>query len=133
LKRALTSSLESCGWEVHDNVDDPDLYDESAMEEIPGAEDEREAKAIQQLKRLQLTETGTKRALILFNSHIGGHKFAGNIIIYFPNGTGVWYGRVSSHEVGAVTKTVTEGRIYPTLLRGGVNLTRPKGKTLIDW
>lgn len=53
--------------------------------------------------------------------------------VYFPNGTGVWYGRVSSHEVGAVTKTVTEGRIYPTLLRGGVDLTRPEGKTLVDW
>lgn len=23
-------------------------------------------------------------------SHIGGHKFAGNVIIYFPNGSCIW-------------------------------------------
>ncbi|KAG8883443.1 hypothetical protein FRB97_006571 [Tulasnella sp. 331] len=132
LKRALTSSLESCGWEVHDQVDDPECSEEKAVEEVP--ESEREATTLQHLKALT-TPGGneTKRALVLYNSHTGGHKFAGNIIIYFPNGTGVWYGRVSSHEIAAVTKTITEGRIFPALLRGGVNLKRPEGKTLIDW
>jgi len=132
LKRALTSSLESCGWEVHDQVDDPECSNSKAVEEVP--EGEREATVLQHLQ--ELTSPGqeeTKRALILYNSHTGGHKFAGNIIIYFPNGAGVWYGRVSSHEVGAVTKTVTEGRIFPTLLRGGMNMRRPEGKTLVDW
>ncbi|KAG9030350.1 hypothetical protein FRB95_004005 [Tulasnella sp. JGI-2019a] len=131
LKRALTCSLESCGWEVHDQVDDPECSGKP-MEDVP--EGEREAAALQQLKGLTSGEADeTKRALVLYNSHTGGHKFAGNIIIYFPNGTGVWYGRVSSHEVGAVTKTITEGRIFPTLLRGGIHLKRPEGKTLIDW
>lgn len=31
-----------------------------------------------------------QRALILRCSHIGGHAYAGNVIIYTPNGTSIW-------------------------------------------
>lgn len=149
---AITTSLESCGWEVHDELDHPEHYDEPPVEEITGTDEERQAAMSERLKKTAESHTELKRALVLYNSHTGGHKFAGNVIvsslsearyiharahapfqIYFPNGTGVWYGRVSSHEVGAVTKTVTDGRISPTLLRGGINLQKPKGKTLLEW
>lgn len=40
---------------------------------------------------------------IFYCSHIGGHKFSGNVIIYFPNGAGVWLGRVDPlKDAGAV-------------------------------
>ncbi|KAG8956729.1 hypothetical protein FRC04_000207 [Tulasnella sp. 424] len=133
LKRALTTELESVGWEVHDQLEDPECLEDSAIEDIPGTTAEREAVVEERLKNLCSPSVETKRALIIFCSHIGGHKFAGNVIIYTPHGSGVWYGRVSSHQTHAVMKTITEGKIYPTLLRGGVNITRPKGKTLLDW
>ena len=62
----------------------------------------------------------------------------GNVIIYTPQGpsagTGIWYGRVSPHEVPSVVKhTILEGNVLPSLLRGGVNLNREAGKSLLDW
>lgn len=62
-------------------------------------------------------------------SHIGGHKYAGNVIIYVPpkfssnslKGTGIWYGRVGPEQVeGVVEETFVKGRIITELLRGGV-------------
>ena len=65
-------------------------------------------------------------------SHVGGHKWAGNVIIYFPPdhripnggvselaGTGVWYGRVQpKHVEGIVEETIRRGRLIGELLRG---------------
>jgi hypothetical protein len=64
-------------------------------------------------------------------SHIGGHKFAGNVIIYVPptwdthalRGCGIWYGRVGPEEVeGVVGETVVGGRVVGDLFRGGVGI-----------
>ncbi|CAI6334009.1 unnamed protein product [Periconia digitata] len=72
-------------------------------------------------------------------SHVGGHKFAGNVVLYLPPsyqfahrhqetdagsglaGAGVWYGRVGVEEVeGVVEETLLKGRVIASLLRGGV-------------
>lgn len=62
-------------------------------------------------------------------SHIGGHKYAGNVIIYLPpnlegnvlKGSGIWYGRVGPEQVeGVLEETVVKGRVVGELLRGGV-------------
>lgn len=62
-------------------------------------------------------------------SHIGGHKYAGNVIIYLPpnleghalQGSGIWYGRVGPEQVeGVIEETIAKGRIVGELLRGGV-------------
>jgi (2Fe-2S) ferredoxin len=67
-------------------------------------------------------------------SHIGGHKFAGNVIIYIPEGAkigcgeahplggcGIWYGRVEPRHVeGIVTRTILRGEVFEDLFRGGV-------------
>ncbi|CAN9366228.1 unnamed protein product [Alternaria alternata] len=62
-------------------------------------------------------------------SHIGGHKYAGNVIIYLPpsiednalKGSGIWYGRIGPENVeGVVEETVVKGRVITELLRGGV-------------
>ncbi len=70
-------------------------------------------------------------------SHIGGHKWAGNVIIYIPPswrfnpshteeeslaGCGIWYGRVEpKHVEGIIKETVLGGRVIHDLFRGGVN------------
>ena len=65
-------------------------------------------------------------------SHIGGHKYAGNIIIYLPpdadnwdqGGKGIWYGRVGRQAdvERIVNETIVGGRIIEELLRGGVGI-----------
>jgi (2Fe-2S) ferredoxin len=59
-------------------------------------------------------------------SHIGGHKFAGNVIIRVPpqkghplSGMEIWYGRVEpKHVEGIVEETMVHGRVILELLRG---------------
>lgn len=67
-------------------------------------------------------------------SHIGGHKFAGNVIFYIPPkarlgngeahplaGMGIWYGRVEpKHVEGLIKATLQEGQVVEELLRGAV-------------
>ncbi|KAF1938485.1 hypothetical protein EJ02DRAFT_505414 [Clathrospora elynae] len=62
-------------------------------------------------------------------SHIGGHKYAGNVIMYIPPniegnklaGSGIWYGRIGPENVeGVVEETLVKGRVVAELLRGGV-------------
>ncbi|CAK7216266.1 Altered inheritance of mitochondria protein 32 [Sporothrix bragantina] len=72
-------------------------------------------------------------------SHIGGHKFAGNVIVYLPPslrtpdgvaahplaGYGVWYGRVEpQHVEGLVQETVLQGRVVEDHFRGAINQKR---------
>lgn len=62
-------------------------------------------------------------------SHIGGHKWAGNVIVYIPPsfktnplaGCGIWYGRVEpQHVEGIVGKTLIDGKVIQSLFRGGI-------------
>lgn len=66
-------------------------------------------------------------------SHIGGHKFAGNVIIYIPPsfssnalaGKGIWYGRVGpEHVEGLVQKTIMDGKVITEMFRGGIDQNR---------
>lgn len=76
-------------------------------------------------------------------SHIGGHAFAGNVILYIPlgyipprtakghdgegqtnklAGSGIWYGRVEPESVvDIVRETIVGGRILERLFRGGID------------
>ena len=63
-------------------------------------------------------------------SHVGGHKFAGNVIMYVPPswtdnalaGSGIWYGRVRpEHVEGIVSSTLLQGKVIKELFRGGVS------------
>lgn len=76
------------------------------------------------LRRLQLHE----RVTVAATSHLGGHKWAGNVIVYMPGGGpegaagwGVWYGRVGVRDVcGIVSETIVHGRVVGELVRGVV-------------
>lgn len=71
-------------------------------------------------------------------SHIGGHKFAGNVIVYLPSsmkvigggrhplaGHGIWYGRVEPKNVqGIVQETVKRGNVIADMFRGGITPKR---------
>lgn len=66
-------------------------------------------------------------------SHIGGHKWAGNVIIYIPPswrghglaGKGIWYGRVEPGSVeGIVEQTIIGGKVIADLFRGGIDAER---------
>lgn len=56
---------------------------------------------------------------VLGVSHFGGHKFAGNVIIY-PQG--VWYGRVTPcHVEPILIKHILQGKIIKKLWRGTIH------------
>ncbi|KAH8177346.1 sucrase/ferredoxin-like domain-containing protein [Sarocladium implicatum] len=70
-------------------------------------------------------------------SHIGGHKFAGNVIVYLPRslqsqgkphplaGHGIWYGRVEpKHVEGIISETISGGKIIADMFRGGIDQDR---------
>jgi (2Fe-2S) ferredoxin len=54
--------------------------------------------------------------------------------ICFPSGSILYYGRVTPKAcVAIVEQTILKGKVLPEHLRGGANLTRPTGQTLLDW
>lgn len=73
-----------------------------------------------------------QRSKVALISHIGGHAFAGNVVIYLPKkfkiasghasplaGKGIWYGRVEPRHVwGIMEETVQRGCVIKELLRG---------------
>ncbi|KAF7722638.1 hypothetical protein EC973_002879 [Apophysomyces ossiformis] len=62
---------------------------------------------------------------IFMVSHVGGHKFAGNVICYTHQGTrGVWYGRVKTcHCEAIVEETILRGKVIKELYRGSMSLS----------
>ncbi|KAL4914255.1 Sucrase/ferredoxin-like-domain-containing protein [Aspergillus aurantiobrunneus] len=69
-------------------------------------------------------------------SHIGGHKYAGNVIVYIPKsmkygdtsaphplaGKGIWYGRIEpKHVEGIVEETIIGGKVMSDHFRGGID------------
>ncbi|KAG2152938.1 Sucrase/ferredoxin-like-domain-containing protein [Suillus clintonianus] len=128
LEQAFHQYLEREGWEVHTDLHD--LTSEPSLESQASSTTEKGQLIETQLKSLQAEH----KALILKNSHVGGHKFAGNCIIYTPRGAGVWYGRVTPHEVESIVKhTIIDGQVLPIILRGGVDLACRGKKSLYDW
>lgn len=79
---------------------------------------------------------GPEHANIGLISHIGGHKYAGNVIIYIPPemtvgasaephplaGKGIWYGRVEPKYVQCIVhETILGGRVVTDHFRGGID------------
>jgi hypothetical protein len=89
-------------------------------------------------ERVALPSSGSEElgrtARVGLISHIGGHKFAGNLILYIPPrtktadgkphalaGCGIWYGRVESkHVEGIIQETILDGKVIEDLFRGGI-------------
>ena len=92
-------TLESEGWYVDTNLEDLSSLG-PPLEASGSTNEERQANALTQLKELTYTSPASaavtsesqheaaqtriqkqKKALILKNSHFGGHKFAGNVVV----------------------------------------------------
>ncbi|PPQ74734.1 hypothetical protein CVT24_003862 [Panaeolus cyanescens] len=130
LEHAFIKSLEAQGWDADTQLEHPELTMGLPLEDLDATPEMREDIMKQQMKE----SAESKRALIVKVSHVGGHKYAGNCIIYTPAGAGIWYGRVTPHDVDSIVdNTIIDGLVLPPLLRGGVNLQRPNCKTLNDW
>ncbi|KAF8974602.1 Sucrase/ferredoxin-like-domain-containing protein [Flammula alnicola] len=130
LEHALIKSLEAHGWDADTQLEHPSLTMGPPLEDLNVTPEERDENISEQLKQ----SADSKRALIVKVSHVGGHKYAGNCIIYTPSGSGIWYGRVTPHDVDSiVVNTIINGLVLPPLLRGGLNLERPNCQTLNDW
>ncbi|KAF8803860.1 hypothetical protein BYT27DRAFT_7195197 [Phlegmacium glaucopus] len=130
LEHAFIKSLEFQGWDADTQLEHPSLSMGPPLEDLNLTPEESEENISSQLKEC----AEVKRALILKVSHIGGHKYAGNCIIYTPSGSGIWYGRVTPHDVDSiVVNTILNGLVLPPLLRGGLNLSRPNCKSLNEW
>jgi len=72
---AFSETLQAEGWDVHTQLEDPTG---PPLEDYPDG-DEKEAELGRRLQ--ELDEGLPKRALILKTSHIGGHRYAGNVIV----------------------------------------------------
>ncbi|KAF7325601.1 hypothetical protein MKEN_00409700 [Mycena kentingensis (nom. inval.)] len=127
LEQAFSDSLHRRGWAVDNQLEH---FIDHPLEKFEGTSEERQKHVLDSLKSAQ----SSKRALILYNSHVGGHKFSGLTIIYTPGGASVWYGRVSPHDVESIVEnTIVGGLVLPSLLRGGLGLAKPGCKSLHDW
>ncbi|KAI5476930.1 sucrase/ferredoxin-like family protein [Pseudohyphozyma bogoriensis] len=124
----LHHHLEANGLEGDERGDD--VTDGPAIEEWDAAT--REQKLEESLKGVKVNGG---RVGIFKISHIGGHKYAGNMIIAFPNGTSIWYGRVLPSDIGGIVKsTIMDGKVIPELLRGGLGLSNKVGeKGVLQW
>ncbi|KAI8995027.1 Sucraseferredoxin-like protein [Pilobolus umbonatus] len=71
---------------------------------------------------LREKEVDENDTVILYVSHVGGHKYAGNVICYVDYGkVGVWYGRVKTcHCKEIVEETVLKGKVIKELYRGSM-------------
>ena len=73
---------------MHTQLDDPGAHGTTALEDDPAVAaadlDARAAAVRAQLRGVDAAHAEHKRALIVYCSHIGGHKYAGNVIVSVP-------------------------------------------------
>ncbi|AEO56807.1 hypothetical protein MYCTH_2302132 [Thermothelomyces thermophilus ATCC 42464] len=108
---------------------------EKGVEVLKGALDVEAGLEGEGRATIQGEASGRERAArVGLISHIGGHKYAGNVIVYLPPtlttedgrphplaGHGIWYGRVEpAHVEGIVTETILKGTVIEELFRGGI-------------
>ncbi|KAK5008725.1 hypothetical protein LTR28_003586 [Elasticomyces elasticus] len=107
-----------------------EFEDKLARQNVPVLKDEPVPEALEVNTEVEGYTPAARVGLI---SHIGGHKYAGNVIIYIPPGfhsnalagKGIWYGRVEpQHVEGIVAKTVLDGKVIKEMFRGGIGHDR---------
>ncbi|GHJ88293.1 hypothetical protein NliqN6_4695 [Naganishia liquefaciens] len=159
LEKALIHSLEQHQVSIDLKGDSlsADHLEEShpPLDDVP--RDDLQAEIEKRLRAIEAVddEDGNGEVGIFRISHLGGHRYAGVMIICFPSGATLYYGRVSPQEIPAVVKeTILGGKILPGLLRSAGNAVRPdllneeqetktskavkgvcqrKGKSLLKW
>eukprot|EP00761_Pharyngomonas_kirbyi_P004563 gb/GECH01004568.1/.p1 GENE.gb/GECH01004568.1/~~gb/GECH01004568.1/.p1 ORF type:complete len:313 (+),score=73.06 gb/GECH01004568.1/:1-939(+) len=77
------------------------------------------------------------RVTVLSTSHVGGHKYAGNVVIYKKidkdKYVGDWYGYVQPSDVDTIlSEDVGKGKVVKSLWRGRGNLSQDMQRKLIQ-
>lgn len=82
------------------------------------------------IKEIEGVDGGDGGEVGIFNiNHLGGHRYAGVMLILLPSGAYISYGRVTPHEIPRVVEdTILKGKIVPGLLRNAVGVMRKGGK-----
>ncbi|KAG9231888.1 Sucrase/ferredoxin-like-domain-containing protein [Amylocarpus encephaloides] len=103
------------------------------QDSMPQSLDKENSKS-QGIEQAEHVKNIRKTARVGLISHIGGHKFAGNVIVYLPPqlqstdgkrhelaGCGIWYGRVEpKHVEGIIQQTIIGGKVIEEFFRGGI-------------
>ena len=123
LQREFEAKLPRAGFDVlHGPVLDESVHAASLPSASENQEEEQQQRPLRTARVAQI-------------SHIGGHKFAGNVIVYLPPaltddagnphplaGHGVWYGRVEPRHVeGLIQETIVSGNVVRDHFRGAIN------------
>ncbi|WVQ77002.1 hypothetical protein IAR50_006681 [Cryptococcus sp. DSM 104548] len=135
----LRSALQTC-LQTHDisvdhsgssliNLDGP------ALEEVEGGEEEREEEVGRRIEGIEGVKGGEGGEVGIFNiNHLGGHRYAGVMLIVFPSGAYISYGRVTPQEIPRVVEdTILQGKIVPGLLRNAVGVQRQGEGGFLGW
>jgi len=82
---------------------------------------------VDEFNKYLLVNSLSSQFSIVKTTHFGGHKYAGNVIIY-PGG--IWYGRVIPCHVEAIIRHTMEGAIVQKLWRGNMPALHTETKDL---
>ncbi|ORX37377.1 Sucrase/ferredoxin-like-domain-containing protein [Kockovaella imperatae] len=107
------------------------------LEELEGDEAAREAETQRRIDEIESVHGGEGGEVGIFNiNHLGGHRYAGVMLVLLPSGAFLSYGRVTPQEIPRVVEdTILKGKIVPGLLRAaaGVERSAGQGHSLLKW
>lgn len=142
---ALSHAIEELGdtWHVDRRGDEAHLFESYRITPNDSEESimDRKKQLIKSRDDARGSSSEEDKHIGIFKvSHVGGHKFAAQVIIWLPNGKSIWYGRVTTQDCKIiVNETLKHGRVVADLLRGGTALAgagackQQERGTLWDW
>ncbi|KAK6905918.1 hypothetical protein L486_08199 [Kwoniella mangroviensis CBS 10435] len=137
LRSALHTVLSKYDIDIDEDGSSLSHLDGPPLEEIEGTDQEREEEVGKRIEGIEGAQGGEGGQVGIFNiNHLGGHRYAGVMIILFPSGAYISYGRVTPQEIPRVVEdTILQGKIVPGLLRNAVGVQREinGGKGFLTW
>ncbi|RXK39227.1 hypothetical protein M231_03447 [Tremella mesenterica] len=135
LRSALHTVLARYDISVDETGSSLCAMDDLPLEKVQGTEEEREEEVARRLSRIEGVQGGQGGEVGIFNiNHLGGHRYAGVMLILFPSGAYLSYGRVTPQEIPRVVEeTILQGKVVPGLLRNAVGVQREDGKSFLGW
>ncbi|ORY29356.1 Sucrase/ferredoxin-like-domain-containing protein [Naematelia encephala] len=129
LRHALIQCLAKHEIAIDETGSSLSHLDGPPLEEIKGTSAERDAEVKRRIQGIEGVKGGNGGEVGIFNiNHLGGHRYAGVMLIIFPSGAYLSYGRVTPQEIPRVVEeTILHGRVVPGLLRAGTGLQRSTG------
>ncbi|KAK1925464.1 Sucrase/ferredoxin-like-domain-containing protein [Papiliotrema laurentii] len=126
LRSALITCLAKHGITVDETGGSLCNLDGRSLEDLEGTEEERKEHVEKQRKNIEGVDGGSGGEVGIFNiNHLGGHRYAGVMLILFPSGAYLSYGRVSPQEIPRVVEeTILKGKVVPGLLRSAAGVSR---------